>query len=87
MHNVFTDNRRRHLNLREPQVQSVLPEHFADAYPKFIKLLEEYYEWQGEYEATELLNHLFASRDINETDVTLLSFIEDELTEVRRQRP
>ena len=79
MHNVFTDNRRRHLNLREPQVQSVLPEHFADAYPKFIKLLEEYYEWQGEYEATELLNHLFASRDINETDVTLLSFIEDEL--------
>jgi len=79
MHNVFTDNRRRHLNLREPQVQSVLPEHFADAYPKFIKLLEEYYEWQGEYESTELLNHLFASRDINETDVTLLSFIEDEL--------
>lgn len=79
MHNVFTDNRRRHLNLREPQVQSVLPEHFADAYPKFIKLLEEYYEWQGEYQSTELLNHLFASRDINETDVTLLSFIEDEL--------
>ena len=79
MHNVFTDKRRRHLNLREPQVQGVLPEHFVTAYPKFIKLLEEYYEWQGQYESTELLNHLFASRDINETDVTLLSFIEDEL--------
>lgn len=60
-------------------IDDVLPEHFASSYPKFITLLERYYEWQNQYDATELLNHLFASRDITETDLTLLNFIEDEL--------
>lgn len=78
MHNGFLDKRRRHLNLREMQVESVLPEHFAQAYPKFISLLKRYYEWQDQNNPNELLNHLFAARDINETDITLLSFIEDE---------
>ena len=78
MHNGFLDKRRRHLNLREMQVENVLPEHFAQFYPKFIALLKNYYEWQDQNDPNELLNHLFAVRDINETDITLLSFIEDE---------
>jgi hypothetical protein len=61
------------------QVENVLPEHFASLYPKFISLLEKYYDFQDEYKSTELLQHLFAARDINETDITLLTFIEDEL--------
>ena len=79
MHNNFIDKKRRFINFREMQVENVLPEHFASLYPKFISLLEEYYEFQSEYKSTELLQHLFASRDINETDITLLTFIEDEL--------
>lgn len=79
MHKSFIDKRRRHLNLREQQVENVLPEHFRQYYPKFITLLESYYEWQNEQKSTELISHLFATRDINETDLTLLSFIEDEL--------
>lgn len=78
MHNGFLDKRRRHLNLREMQVESVLPEHFAQFYPKFISLLKKYYEWQDQNNPNELLHHLFAARDINETDITLLSYIEDE---------
>ena len=78
MHNGFLDKRRRLLNLREMQVENVLPEHFAQFYPKFIDLLKNYYEWQDQNDPNELLNHLFAVRDINETDITLLSFIEDE---------
>lgn len=61
------------------QVKNILPEHFAELYPKFISLLEKYYEWQDTNNSTELLSHLFAARDINETDITLLSYIEDEL--------
>ena len=79
MHNGFVDKRRRHLNLRQMQVDNVLPEHFGEYYPKFLTLLDKYYDWQGEHQSTELLSHLFATRDINETDLTLLSFIEDEL--------
>lgn len=79
MHRGFFDKRRRFLNLRRPQVENVLPEHFIQFYPKFITLLRQYYDWQQEEPSTELIAHLFATRDINETDITLLSYIEDEL--------
>lgn len=79
MHRGFFDKRRRFLNFRTAQVNNVLPEHFIEFYPKFINLLKTYYDWQEEYSSTELIAHLFATRDINETDITLLSYIEDEL--------
>ena len=78
-HDNFIDKKRRRINLRDVHIENVLPEHFGSSYPKFINLLERYYEWQNQYDATELLNHLFAARDITETDLTLLNFIEDEL--------
>jgi len=79
MHNRTVDKKRRNINLREMQVENVLPEHFATYYPKFISLLKRYYEFQDQNNSTELLNHLFATRDVNETDITLLNYIEDEL--------
>ena len=78
MHRGFLDKGRRHINLREMQVENVLPEHFGQFYPKFISLLTRYYEWQDQNNPNELLHHLFSARDINETDISLLSFIEDE---------
>lgn len=78
-HDNFIDKRRRRLNLRDVDIENVLPEYFGSTYPKFITLLEKYYEWQDQNDSTELINHLFASRDITETDLTLLDFIEDEL--------
>ena len=79
MHNNFLDKKRRNLRLQPDQVELVLPEHFQASYPKFISLLKFYYEFQNEEKATELLHHLFATRDITETDIELLSYIEDEL--------
>jgi len=80
VHNHFLDKKRRHINLRTAKVGGVLPEHFAASYPKFISLLEHYYEFMdSDGSSTEMLNHLFAARDINETEIDLLSFIEDEL--------
>ena len=78
-HSRFSDKGRRYLNLRQDQVESVLPEHFQDYYPKFLALLNQYYIWQDKYASTELLSHLFNTRDISETDISLLSYIEDEL--------
>ena len=79
MHNHFLDKKRRHINLRDAKVKGVLPEHFDTSYPKFISLLEKYYDFMDSDHSTELLSHLFAARDVNETDITLLSYIEDEL--------
>lgn len=79
MHNGIIDKKRRKLNLHDMKIEEVLPEHFVSAYPKFISLLERYYEFQNENDSTELLRHLLESRDINATDITLLDFIEDEL--------
>ena len=79
MHDNFVDRRRRFLNLRNAQVGNILPEHFASFYPKFINLLKKYYDFEDQNKSTELLSHIFATRDINETDITLLSYIEDEL--------
>ena len=79
MHNNFLDKRRRNLRLQPDQVELVLPEHFQASYPKFIAILNAYYEFQQDEKATELLHHLFAARDITETDIELLSYIENEL--------
>jgi len=79
MHNHFIDKKRRFINLRDAKVTGVLPEHFDTSYPKFISLLEKYYDFMDSDHSTELLSHIFASRDVNETDITLLSYIEDEL--------
>jgi len=79
MHNGFTDRYRRNIILNRAQVKNILPEHFKAAYPKFISLLEHYYEFLDEHDSTELIRHLFIIRDITETDITLLSYIEDEL--------
>lgn len=86
MHNNFIDKNRRFINFRNSEVKGVLPEYFQQSFPQFITLLEKYYDWQeGEQLRTnldnpaELLHHIFSARDITETDITLLSFIEDEL--------
>ena len=79
MHNNFIDKNRRYINLRPNQVEGILPEYFSTNYPQFIALLEKYYEFQDQTDSTELLKHLFATRDINETDILLLKYIEDEL--------
>ena len=79
MHNGSTDKNRRNINLKDPSIKEVLPEYFAASYPKFIRLLERYYDFEKTEDTTELLYHLFSSRDISEADITLLDFIEDEL--------
>ena len=39
MHRGFLDKGRRHINLREMQVENVLPEHFGQFYPSLYRFL------------------------------------------------
>jgi hypothetical protein len=78
--NTLTDYNRRELVFPRYEVKEILPEFFREEYPKLITLLEEYYEFENSSDSpSRLVDELFISRDITQTDLSLLSFIEDEL--------
>lgn len=80
MHLGILDKNRRELSLLDPRIEQVLPSHFRDRYPKLTLLFQYYYEWVNEdLDATELLMHMFETRDVSAVDERLLVFIEDEL--------
>ena len=71
---------RRELNLRHYKVEEVLPDHIVENYPKLVQLLETYFHFEDQGSSpTDLLNELFTIRDVTQTDLDLLSFLEDEL--------
>ena len=77
---TFTDLGRREINLRHYKVEEVLPDHIVENYPKFVELLKSYYHFEDEDNSpTNLLNELFLTKDITQTDINLLSYVEDEL--------
>lgn len=75
------DNNRRKLSLQDKHsVKEILPAYFLEEYPKLVTFLEAYYEQEDMPESpARLIHELFLNRDITATDLTLLSFIEDEL--------
>ena len=77
---TLIDIDRREIAFIEHQVEDILPDFFRAEYPKLISLLKEYYHFDDEEtSAARLIRDLFYSRDITQTDVELLTYIEDEL--------
>jgi len=77
---TLKDYNRRELSLRTSAVKEILPEFFRTEYPKLITLLDEYYHFENsDASPSKLVDELFVTRDITQTDLGLLSFIEDEL--------
>lgn len=79
-HIGYKDLNRRELTLYDRRIEQLLPDYFSQEYPQFITFLKKYYEWNSTDDSpAELLEHLFETKDVSETDVTLLEFLEDEL--------
>lgn len=78
---TLSDKGRRELSFSDHhKVKEVLPGHFASEYPKIVSFLEKYMEFEDDSRSpTSLINKLFESRDITAADISLLTFIEDEL--------
>ena len=78
---TLLDTNRRELDLSDlHDIDDILPEYFPAEYPKLHALLRYYYDQADSDESPHRLIHqLFRSRDIVQTDIELLSFIEDEL--------
>ena len=65
MHIDNENEERRLLNLRDASIQEVLPQYFAARYPKFVSLLQRYYEFEDDSDSPSiLLKHLFVNEAI-----------------------
>ena len=74
------DGRREISQVTGREVNKVIPEHFKTDYPKLVSFLEQYYHFEdSDGSPSRLVNDLFYTRDINQVDESLLSYIEDEL--------
>ena len=74
------DGRREIAQITGREVNKVVPEHFKTDYPKLVSFLEQYYHFEdSDGSPSRLVNDLFYTRDINQVDESLLSYIEDEL--------
>ncbi len=78
---TLTDIGRRELGgFTTHTVDSILPGFFQEEYPKLVSLLNHYYDFQHTDDSpAKMIHDLFLNRDITQTDLELLSYIEDEL--------
>jgi hypothetical protein len=78
---TLKDNFRRDYRFTDHHmVDQVLPDYFKADYPKTIKLLEAYNQFEdSDQSPARLVHDIITARDITANDLSLLSFIEDEL--------
>ena len=78
---TLKDNNRRALRFTDQRsVAEALPSYFVEEYPKLIKLLDHYYQFEdSDQSPSRYLDDLIVNRDITQVDETLLEYIEDEL--------
>lgn len=77
---TLIDIGRREPNVREYVVNDALSQHIVENYPNFVQFLEAYFEFEETVESpSHLIQELFYTRDVTQTDLKLLSFLEDEL--------
>ena len=78
---TLKDNLRRDYRFTDYHlVDQLLPDYFKEDYPKLIKLLEAYNQFEdSDQSPARLVHDVIISRDITANDLSLLSFIEDEL--------
>mgnify|MGYP006080356955 FL=1 len=78
---TLKDNLRRDYRFTDHHmVDQVLPDYFKADFPKLIKLLEAYNQFEdSDQSPARLVHDIITARDITANDLSLLSFIEDEL--------
>lgn len=76
---TLKDTTRRDINLRENQIDAVLPSHILQEYPKFVSFIKAYFDFEDQETSTSrFLNNMFETRDVSQTDLDLLEYFEDE---------
>ena len=73
---TLSDLNRLNVNLKESQVDTVVPEHFKEQYPQLVEFLKAYYEYMdGEGGIAHDLKNIFTSRDPESTSDEFLDLL------------
>ena len=73
---TLSDLNRLNVNLKESQVDTVVPEHFKEQYPQLVEFLKAYYEYiDGEGGIAHDLKNIFTSRDPESTSDEFLNLL------------
>jgi hypothetical protein len=78
---TLKDNLRRDYRFTDHHTaEQTLPDYFKEDYPKLIKMLQAYNQFEdSDQSPAKLVHDIIIARDITANDLSLLSFIEDEL--------
>lgn len=82
MTDTLTDFNRRQVVLHSDRVREILPEHFLDQYPNFVRFLEVYYQFLDSDAAhgfTQSIADLIKARDIEGTSLAQLNTLLKEI--------
>jgi hypothetical protein len=73
---TLTDDNRLNANLYESQVETVVPEHFKEQYPKLVNFLEAYYDYlDSDGQPTHNLKKMFTIKDPSSTPEEFLDIL------------
>lgn len=77
---TLLDIGRRNLNVQDYYIEEVIPDWIVQDYPNLVNFIKEYYAFEeDDLSPSHIIKQLFFARDITQTELELLSFIEDEL--------
>lgn len=79
MSNTLTDFDRKDINFNQPQVETLVPEHFLEQYPNLVTFLKKYYEYLELAAGRNRLDNVYYAKDFESTNEDFLPYIFAEL--------
>ena len=75
MSNTLSDFNRRPVNFNQPQIETILPEHFAEQYPTFVAFIKKYYDYLELAAGRNRLDNIFYAKDFESTNEDFLPYL------------
>lgn len=75
MASTLTDYNRRDPNFVQPQVETIIPEHFQEQYPTLVTFLKKFYEYLEIAAGRNNLSDAFYIRDVESTSEDFLDYL------------
>lgn len=75
MSETLKDFNRREINFQEPQVETIVPEHFREQYPTLLQFIKKYYEYLEVAAGRNNLQDVFYIRDPESTSEDFLDYL------------
>ena len=75
MASTLTDYNRRDPNFQQPQVETIVPEHFKEQHPTLVTFIKKFYEYLELASGRNNLSDVFYIRDVESTSEDFLDYL------------